>query len=94
MLSRGVRESRDIVSGLPAGLNKGMPGWRSTNLRRAWISEYRFHVVQAENMVEVMPDCHYFSLRRSFFVWRDGRHSVIIWRDGCENVKGRAMREV
>ena len=31
LLSGGARESRDNVSGLPIGLNKGIMGWRSTN---------------------------------------------------------------
>lgn len=34
MLVRGARESRDEVSGLPIGLNKGVMGWGSTNLVR------------------------------------------------------------
>ena len=32
LLSRGVRQSRDNVSGLPIGLNKGITGWGSTYL--------------------------------------------------------------
>ena len=31
VLSGGARESRDNISGLPNGLNKGIMGWGSTN---------------------------------------------------------------
>ena len=33
MLSGGAQEFQDNVSGLPTGLNKGLMGWGSTNLR-------------------------------------------------------------